>query len=85
MWLVLAVLSFVGGMVIIAVGARTRDHGRAPATSLPAAKIDDGRPFRETPARSSGLATVLFGVAVMIGGPFLCLALYAIDNIQWWR
>lgn len=84
MWLALALGSFLGGLALTAVGARAKDRAR-PADPLPPAKIADGRPFRAPSNRSSGLGTVILGVFIMIGGPLVCLALYALDNVTLWR
>jgi len=93
MWLALAlaILSFLGGLTLTIVGATAKYHARPstapwpPADPLPPAKIADGRPFPRTPKRGPNVATVFLGVLVMIGGPIVCLFVYAITCVHWGR
>lgn len=82
---VLAALSFIAGIALIASGSKQRRLARdwRPPVTLPTAKLEDGTPIEVKLPRgpSRGIGRTVFGVIVMIAGPLFFGFLYVVSSL----
>lgn len=82
---VLAALSFIAGIALIASGSKQRRLARdwRPPVTLPTARLEDGTPIEVKLPRgpSRGIGRTVFGVIVMIAGPLFFGFLYVVSSL----